>query len=74
MMILLLKCKVPDQRPHPSIQKNKPLCKRRLKYTDCHTRIFMSQINSSLVSKCRWKEAMWLSQEVVWNAAVNLEA
>lgn len=36
--------------------------------------IFMSQINSSLVSQCRWKEAMWLSQEVVWNAAVNLEA
>lgn len=37
MVILLLKCKVPDQMPHPSIQKN-TLCKRRLKYTDCHTR------------------------------------
>lgn len=36
--------------------------------------IFMSQINSSLVSQCHRKEAMWLSQEVVWNAAVNLEA
>lgn len=34
----------------------------------------MSQINSSLVSQCRRKEAMWPSQEVVWNAAVNLEA